>query len=115
MNVLLYKYLDGKDGYEEFSEEWQKCNTVCDWCKDLGDGKSEGKAREEKNEIRVGDEIVYRDGIKGVVVGIGDDGQISVLNNKYNAPQLLIKDNATKTGRHFDQIEEVLKRMQEET
>lgn len=39
MNVLLYKYLNGKDGYEEFSEEWQKCNTVCDWCKDLGDGK----------------------------------------------------------------------------
>lgn len=39
MNVLLYKYLDGKDGYEEFGEEWQKCNTVCDWCKDLGDGK----------------------------------------------------------------------------
>lgn len=41
MNVLLYKYLDGKDGYVEFGEEWQKCNTVCDWCRNLGDGKSE--------------------------------------------------------------------------
>ena len=42
MNVLEYKYLDGADGYAEFGEEWQKCNTVCDWCRDLGDGKSEG-------------------------------------------------------------------------
>ena len=34
MNVLLYKYLNGADGYEEHSEEWEKCNTVCEWCKD---------------------------------------------------------------------------------
>lgn len=34
MNVLLYKYLDGKDGYAEFSEKWKKCNTECDFCKD---------------------------------------------------------------------------------
>lgn len=33
-NVLLYKYLDGKDGYPEGSEEWKKCNTCCDHCKD---------------------------------------------------------------------------------
>ncbi len=33
MNVLLYKYLDGKDGYEEFSEEWYKAHTECDFCK----------------------------------------------------------------------------------
>lgn len=34
MNVLLYKYLDGKEGYEEYSEEWKKCGTVCDFCKE---------------------------------------------------------------------------------
>ena len=33
MNVLLYKYLNGSEGYEEYSEEWKKCNTVCDFCK----------------------------------------------------------------------------------
>lgn len=33
MNVLAYKYLNGKDGYEEHSEEWEKCNTVCDFCR----------------------------------------------------------------------------------
>ena len=34
MNVLLYKYLNGADGYPEYSEEWKKCNTFCDFCKD---------------------------------------------------------------------------------
>lgn len=33
MNVLAYKYLNGADGYEEYSEEWHKANTVCDFCK----------------------------------------------------------------------------------
>lgn len=32
-NALIYKYLDGKDGYPEYSEEWKKTNTCCDWCK----------------------------------------------------------------------------------
>ena len=34
MNSLLYKYLNGQEGYPEYSEEWQKCGTVCDFCKD---------------------------------------------------------------------------------
>lgn len=32
-NVLAYKYLDGKDGYAEYSDDWEKCNTVCDFCR----------------------------------------------------------------------------------
>lgn len=73
------------------------------------------KAWEDKNEFKVGDEVVCRDGIKGIVVGISNNTeQISLLSNEYNVPQLLIKSHATKTGRHFDQIEEVLKQMKEE-
>ena len=34
MNVLAYKYRNGKDGYEEYSEEWLKCPTVCQFCED---------------------------------------------------------------------------------
>lgn len=34
MNVLSDKYL-GRDGYAEFSEEWNRCNTVCLFCEDL--------------------------------------------------------------------------------
>jgi hypothetical protein len=34
MNVLCFKYLDGKEGYPECSDEWVKCNTICDFCED---------------------------------------------------------------------------------
>ena len=34
MNVLAYKYLDGKDGYAEYSDEWKDCNTECRYCKE---------------------------------------------------------------------------------
>ncbi len=34
INVLAYKYLDGKDGYAEYSDEWKDCNTVCRYCKE---------------------------------------------------------------------------------
>lgn len=35
MNVLAHKYLNGQDGYEEFSDEWCKANTVCNFCRDI--------------------------------------------------------------------------------
>lgn len=31
-NVLWDKYLPGEDGYPEYSEEWQKANTCCQFC-----------------------------------------------------------------------------------
>lgn len=34
MNVLAYKYLNGKDGYAEYSDEWKLCITSCRYCKD---------------------------------------------------------------------------------
>lgn len=37
MNALCYKYLNGKEGYPEYSEEWQKCNTVCGFCREKGE------------------------------------------------------------------------------
>lgn len=33
MNVLLHKYLNVEDGYEEYSDEWEKANTEYDFCR----------------------------------------------------------------------------------
>ena len=33
-NALAYKYLNGKDGYAEYSDEWKRCNTECAFCKE---------------------------------------------------------------------------------
>ena len=38
-NVLAWKYTNGQEGYEEFSEEWKKTNTECDFCNCIGEGK----------------------------------------------------------------------------
>ena len=45
MNSLLYKYLDGKDGYPEYSEEWKKCNTQCDFCINEGENDNESNRK----------------------------------------------------------------------
>ena len=34
-NALAYKYTNGSDGYPEYSDDWRKANTVCDFCKDM--------------------------------------------------------------------------------
>jgi hypothetical protein len=34
MNVLIHKYTNRTDGYEEYSEEWKKCGTSCKFCED---------------------------------------------------------------------------------
>lgn len=50
LNSLLYMYgLDG--GYKEFSDEWHKCGTECDFCKHLGLGKY-WENKKENCEIR---------------------------------------------------------------
>ena len=37
INVLYKKYLpDKNDGYEEFSDEWKRAGTICEFCKHLG-------------------------------------------------------------------------------
>ena len=41
-NVLWNKYLPEEDGYEEFSEEWYKANTVCEFCKDSDNRRKTG-------------------------------------------------------------------------
>lgn len=33
-NVLLHKYLNGKEGYEEYSEEWKKAHASCQFCEE---------------------------------------------------------------------------------
>lgn len=63
----------------------------------------ESKLNEPDKEIRVGDEIVYETGAKSVVSRIRDDFCYCIDGVGYP------KERCEKTGRHFPQIEEVLK------
>ena len=72
------------------------------------------KAYEQQNEIRVGDEVVW-EGDKGVVTKIVTDGKTFLMLDAYGGWLLRIKkQEAVKTGRHFPQVAELLKQMQED-
>ena len=68
---------------------------------------------EECERIKVGDEVTDYDGWDGVVTWIDPDGEYLIILQRYGTALRWKKDIFKKTGRHFPQIEEVLKQMQE--
>lgn len=65
----------------------------------------------EYEEIKVGDEVVNVTGKKSVVVRVC--GSVITLVESNGVTGRWEKEDFKKTGRHFSQIEEVLKQMQE--
>lgn len=61
MNSLEYKYLNGEEGYPEFSDEWKKCNTECDFCRDIEIGEPE-----QQNVVEF-DNTLYLEDIIGTI------------------------------------------------
>ena len=71
----------------------------------------------QTDEIKVGDEVIYQgggidDGSKGVVIGTCDKWCEVRFISSWTAVGVY-NDTLTKTGRHFPQIAEILKQMQE--
>ena len=64
-------------------------------------------------EIKIGDEVADNDGWKGVVTWISPDGEYLVVTLQDGSALRWKKEHFKKTGRHFPQIAEVLKQMQE--
>lgn len=64
-------------------------------------------------EIKIGDEVTDNDGWNGVVTYISPDGEYLVVTLQDGSALRWEKEHFKKTGRHFPQIAEVLKQMQE--
>lgn len=64
-------------------------------------------------EIKIGDEVTDNDGWNGVVTYISPDGAYLIILQKDGTALHWKKNIFKKTGRHFSQIKEVLKQMQE--
>ena len=69
---------------------------------------------EKQEEIKVGDEVTDYDGWDGVVTWIDPDGEYLIIIQKDGTALRWKKDIFKKTGRHFPQIEEVLKQMKKD-
>jgi len=61
MNVLLHDY-GCDDGYPEFSDEWKKCGTECEFCKDLGHTRNRPDfLRAKEAQLDENEDPFYRD------------------------------------------------------
>ena len=68
---------------------------------------------EKHDRIEVGDEVTDNDGWKGEVTWISPDGEYLVVTLQDGSALRWKKEHFKKTGRHFPQIEEVLKQMKD--
>ena len=72
------------------------------------------KWKKEKEEIRVGDEVIIKsDGVKGVVLDEDLCGEFSVFTEN-GCCEAYRKIHFEKTGRHLDFVERLLEEMREE-
>ena len=93
------------------------------WISEVGDkplgnySYQEAKAKYEewlkqKAEIRVGDEVEEKEGMwKGVIVGFDEFGDLTIMDSSGKSCCGYKSRFFRKTGRHFDEIEELLKKM----
>ena len=96
---------DGKKSKEKgcdgcrYESKWQKENP----CKDCSNCYKSQYEPMPKDEICFGDEIVVN-GERGVVASHENEGSATIwaLLNGYRTPQIVHKNNYTKTGRRFD-------------
>lgn len=73
----------------------------------------EEEQQKKAAEIKIGDEVTDNDGWKGVVTFISPNDRYLVVTLQDGNALRWKKESFKKTGRHFPQIAEVLKQMQE--
>ena len=93
--------------------ECYKCSSIQEVMKNHSyqEAKEKYEAwRKQKDEIRVGDEVVYH-GNKYVVGYVGVDEVYHVVDRNWIREDVQGDYQIFKTGRHFDEVEELLKKM----
>ena len=68
--------------------------------------------KKEKEEIRVGDEVVFY-GCKYIVIYVGADEVYHLIDETWLRKVVQGKYLLTKTGRHFDEVSNLLERIRE--
>lgn len=69
--------------------------------------------REMFTEIRVGDEVIYNSRTRAVVLEPETEKKYGEIFTSEGSTIIVSHDDLEKTGRHFDEVEELLKKMRE--
>lgn len=88
------------------------------WAMSYHEAKAKYEAwKKQKDEIHIGDEVEYEDCKFIVTAEIGDRYHGIHSSNgdivSFGEGDYCKKDNCKKTGRHFDEVEELLEKMRE--
>ena len=70
--------------------------------------------KKKKDEIHVGDEITLYNNVKLVVVTIDHETSVQGIDENGECYECVELEGLKKTGRHFDEIEELLKKMKKD-
>lgn len=82
------------------------------WCDSYREAKAKYEAwQKEEDQICVGDEVLYRH--EKYFVGYVDDYRCHLIDINWMR-MVAAKEEITKTGIHFDEVEELLKKMKED-
>lgn len=102
--------------YEQTSEMFGKYLSACGIFNQFGVHEVLEKLKawdDKQNVITVGDEVEDGAGIKSVVIAVNEK-QASLLNLDYTHVQLMPLDDLHKTGRHFDEVTDLLEKLKGE-
>ena len=103
--------MDGSDFFNAFGSSMVDCLTEFSY--------QEAKAKfeawlKQKDKIHVGDEVnPINDTWRGVVVNV-DNGDLTIMGSRGISSNGYESKYFSKTGRHFDEVAELLKKMREE-
>ena len=70
--------------------------------------------KKQKDEIRVGDEVIYNSRTRAVVLEPETEKKYGEIFTSEGSTIVVSHDDLEKTGRHFDEVEELLKKMKEQ-
>ena len=70
--------------------------------------------KKQKDEIRVGDEVIYDSRTKAIVlVPETEERYGTILTSEFDTIFHVLNDDLEKTGRHFPEVAELLKKMRD--
>ena len=96
---------------KEFFDDNHNLHPYLDYFDSYQDAKAKHDEWKKKEEICVGDEVIIKsDGIKGVILDKDLCGEFYVFTENGCCEEYRII-HFEKTGRHFDEVEELLRKM----
>lgn len=107
--VMKCLKMDGNDFYEIFNS----CDALCLTNLSYQEAKAKYESWKRTKEIRVGDEVRYH-GNKYIVGYVGADEVYHIIDRNWIRTVVQGDYQIHKTGRRFDEVAELLKKMREE-